>query len=134
MHYLSKSTGCAEATVPAEPLAPFFVPFSALAVGEVGNLLVCGKTMAQSFVANAATRLHPVEWSTGAAAGVAAALMASGSVGGAQPSTADVLASNALLAQLRDAISSRHAPLEWQACPKALNTQPALVQKCFTCE
>ena len=31
--------------------------------------------MAQSFLANSATRLHPIEWSTGTAAGVAAAAM-----------------------------------------------------------
>ncbi len=31
--------------------------------------------MAQSFLANAATRLHPTEWSTGVAAGAAAVLM-----------------------------------------------------------
>ncbi len=28
-------------------------------------MLVAGKTMAQTFKANAATRLHPVEWTTG---------------------------------------------------------------------
>ena len=38
-------------------------------------MLVAGKTMAQSFMANSATRLHPTEWSTGTAAGVAAAYM-----------------------------------------------------------
>jgi hypothetical protein len=43
---------------------------------DYNNLLVAGKTMAQSFMANSATRLHPIEWSTGTAAGVAAALMA----------------------------------------------------------
>jgi hypothetical protein len=32
--------------------------------------------MAQSFLANAATRLHPIEWSSGNAVGVAAADMA----------------------------------------------------------
>ena len=32
--------------------------------------------MAQSFLANSATRLHPIEWSTGTAGGVAAAHMA----------------------------------------------------------
>jgi len=31
--------------------------------------------MAQSFLANAATRLHPTEWSTGVAAGAAAVTM-----------------------------------------------------------
>ena len=31
--------------------------------------------MAQSFMANSATRLHPIEWSSGSAAGVIAAWM-----------------------------------------------------------
>lgn len=55
---------------------PFYIPFRALTNERYGNLLVAGKTMAQSFLANAATRLHPIEWSTGTAAGVAAADMA----------------------------------------------------------
>lgn len=55
---------------------PFFVPFRALTHERLENLLVAGKTMAQSFLANSATRLHPIEWSTGTAAGVAAAYMA----------------------------------------------------------
>jgi hypothetical protein len=55
---------------------PFFIPFRALSSEGYENLLVAGKTMAQSFLANAATRLHPIEWSTGTAAGTAAAFMA----------------------------------------------------------
>ena len=55
---------------------PFYIPFRALTNRDFNNLLVAGKTMAQSFMANSATRLHPIEWSTGTAAGVAAALMA----------------------------------------------------------
>jgi hypothetical protein len=54
---------------------PFYVPFRALTNRQFGNLLVAGKTMAQTFVANSATRLHPIEWSSGTAAGVAAAEM-----------------------------------------------------------
>jgi hypothetical protein len=54
---------------------PFCIPFRALTNERYGNLLVAGKTMAQSFLANAATRLHPIEWSTGTAAGVSAASM-----------------------------------------------------------
>jgi hypothetical protein len=54
---------------------PFYVPFRALTNESYGNLLVAGKTMAQSFMANAATRLHPIEWASGTAAGVAAASM-----------------------------------------------------------
>lgn len=56
-------------------VAPFTIPFRALTNGRINNLLVAGKTMAQSFLANSATRLHPTEWSTGTAAGVAAAMM-----------------------------------------------------------
>jgi hypothetical protein len=60
----------------AHDTLPFCVPFRALTHRELGNLLVVGKTMAQSFLANSATRLHPIEWSTGTAGGVAAAHMA----------------------------------------------------------
>jgi hypothetical protein len=54
---------------------PFYIPFRSLTNERVENMLVAGKTMAQSFMANSATRLHPTEWSTGTAAGVAAAYM-----------------------------------------------------------
>lgn len=54
---------------------PFFIPFRALTNNTFDNLLVAGKTMAQSFHANAATRLHPIEWHSGIAAGVSAAHM-----------------------------------------------------------
>ena len=36
------------------------------------NLLVAGKAMAQTFLANSAARLRPIEWASGVAAGVAA--------------------------------------------------------------
>jgi hypothetical protein len=55
---------------------PYYIPFRALTAHGVDNMLVSGKSMAQSFLANAATRLHPTEWSTGVAAGAAAAMMA----------------------------------------------------------
>ena len=60
----------------AHDTLPFCIPFRALTHEKLQNLLVAGKTMAQSFLANSATRLHPIEWSTGTAAGVAAAHMA----------------------------------------------------------
>lgn len=60
----------------AHDTLPFFIPFRALTNDRLQNFLVAGKTMAQSFLANSATRLHPIEWSTGTAAGVAAAYMA----------------------------------------------------------
>jgi len=61
--------------LPAEA-RPYYVPWRALTHYEAGNLLVAGKAMSQSFYANAVTRLHPSEWSTGNAAGAGAALMA----------------------------------------------------------
>lgn len=60
----------------AHDTLPFYIPFRALTNARLENFLVAGKTMAQSFAANSATRLHPVEWSSGTAAGVAAAYMA----------------------------------------------------------
>ena len=60
----------------AHETLPFFIPFRALTNERFENLLTAGKTMSQSFLANAATRLHPIEWSSGTAAGVAAADMA----------------------------------------------------------
>jgi len=54
---------------------PYYLPWRALTHAEAPNLLLAGKTMAQSFYANAITRLHPSEWSSGAAAGAGAALM-----------------------------------------------------------
>lgn len=58
-----------------EGAKPYYIPLRALLVGGVGNLLVAGKTLAQSFHANSNTRLHPSEWSTGVAAGGTAVMM-----------------------------------------------------------
>jgi hypothetical protein len=55
---------------------PFYIPLRAMTNKRYSNLLVAGKTMATSFLVNAGARLHPIEWSTGTAAGVCAALMA----------------------------------------------------------
>ncbi len=57
------------------PVNPYYIPFRALTSEYASNLLIPGKSMAQSFLANAATRLHPTEWSTGVAAGAAAFAM-----------------------------------------------------------
>lgn len=75
IHPLANCKYPAFAEHPGETL-PFYIPFRALTNQQFGNLLVAGKTMAQTFVANSATRLHPIEWSSGTAAGVAAAEMA----------------------------------------------------------
>jgi FAD dependent oxidoreductase len=57
-----------------EPLA-FYVPFRSLTNRSTSNMLVAGKSIAQSLKAGAGTRLQPGEASTGTAAGVSAAYM-----------------------------------------------------------
>jgi hypothetical protein len=57
------------------PVNPYYIPFRAITNEQIVNLLIPGKGMSQSFLANAATRLHPTEWSTGVAAGAAAYMM-----------------------------------------------------------
>jgi hypothetical protein len=49
---------------------PYYIPLRAMTNRDIDNLVVIGKTMAQSFLVNSATRLHPVEFSIGQAAGV----------------------------------------------------------------
>ncbi|HEY6563401.1 MAG TPA: FAD-dependent oxidoreductase [Pirellulaceae bacterium] len=83
---------------------PFHIPFRALTNSAYDNLLVAGKTMAQSFMANSATRLHPIEWSTGTAAGIAAARMATEGLTSRQ-----VLAT---VSQLQSLVRSK-TPIDW---------------------
>jgi len=52
---------------------PFYLPLRAFSNDTIANLIVAGKCMAQSFLVNAATRLHPGEVVSGTAAGVIAA-------------------------------------------------------------
>lgn len=56
---------------------PFYFPFRALTVADAPNMLVAGKSISASFLTGSVTRLHPNEWASGTAAGVAAALMSS---------------------------------------------------------
>jgi hypothetical protein len=51
-------------------VVPYYIPLRAMTNRDIDNLIVIGKTMAQSFLVNSAVRLHPVEFSIGQAAGV----------------------------------------------------------------
>ena len=55
------------------PILPYYIPLRAMTNRDIDNLIVIGKTMAQSVLVNSAVRLHPVEFSIGQAAGVAGA-------------------------------------------------------------
>lgn len=48
---------------------PFQIPLRAMIPQKIDNLLVAGKTIATSYIAAAAYRVHSFEWSAGAAAG-----------------------------------------------------------------
>ena len=51
---------------------PFQIPLRAMIPQEIDNLIVAGKSIATSHIAAAAYRVHSFEWSSGAAAGIAA--------------------------------------------------------------
>ncbi|MGD1921180.1 MAG: FAD-dependent oxidoreductase, partial [Pleurocapsa sp.] len=51
---------------------PFQIPLRAMIPQEIDNLIVAGKSIATSHIAAAAYRVHSFEWSSGAAAGMAA--------------------------------------------------------------
>jgi FAD-dependent oxidoreductase family protein len=91
-------------TDPPRETLPFYIPLRALTNEKYGNLIVAGKTMAQSFLANSATRLHPIEWSSGTAAGVVAAWMAE-----RKATTADAQRE---LDAVRDLIA-KQTPVDW---------------------
>lgn len=84
---------------------PFYIPSRSLTNYGVDNMLVAGKSLAQSFLMNAATRLHPIEWKTGVAAGASAAWIAER----AGRTSADLEGhSRALRRRIK-----RHAPVRW---------------------
>jgi len=63
---------------------PYYIPFRALTNRDIDNMLVAGKTMAMSFLANAAIRLHPEEFTSGQAAGAAMAFAVQNGISTAQ--------------------------------------------------
>lgn len=78
---------------------PYFIPYRALTNRDVDNLLVAGKTMAQTFHANAAIRLQPQEWRTGAAAGLIAVYLSHHGF-----TTSDLVGNADRLKEVRDAL------------------------------
>ncbi len=80
VHGMSAEAGCSYPVGPNPELPPFYLPLRAHTNKTISNLLVTGKTMAQTFWANAATRLQPVEFSSGIAAGAIASYMKNNSI------------------------------------------------------
>ncbi len=87
---------------------PFYIPYRALGSSNVRNLLAAGKNFAQTYITNAAYRLHPIEWAAGTAAGIAAVLLSNKGL------TNYALLEKDNLFTLQQAVS-REAPLHWEA-------------------
>lgn len=113
-----KTPGCSmppHMSVPPTP-KPFHLSLRAHTNRDVGNLLVAGKTMAQTFLLNAATRLHPIEFASGTGAGVAAALMATKQI----LSSAALVASSTDVAEIQRRIEANHGPITWRSIDSSL--------------
>ncbi len=79
--YVNDATRIPNSTV------PYYIPFRALTVSGAPNMLVAGKSIAASFLASSTTRLHPTEWASGTAAGVAAVMMSALNLSSVQMAT-----------------------------------------------
>ena len=84
-----------------------------MTVDKIKNLLVAGKTMSQTFHANAATRLHPSEWSSGLSAGfIAGYIVEKGWTAGTYDARENV-------ADIRSQLTKRAGQvLEWTGTPQ----------------
>jgi hypothetical protein len=98
------------------PVKPYYLPFRAITFEGMDNLLVAGKSMSQSFLANAATRLHPIEWVSGTAAAAAAYGMIVGYNSGQQPWGTTQQVFDNYIPQLQQLLSSDiiRSPLSWK--------------------
>jgi hypothetical protein len=87
---------------------PFYIPLRALGSSNVRNLLVSGKNMAQTYITNAAYRLHTIEWASGAGAGAAAARMSTDSL------TNYGILTPSKIRQIQSGLQARN-PIHWAA-------------------
>ena len=84
---------------------PFQIPLGALIPKRVGNLLAGAKNIGTTHITNGAYRLHPVEWSIGEAAGIAASTAIDERVA--------VQSLPEHVAAIQDALRARGVSLEW---------------------
>ncbi len=90
------------------PCCPFQIPLGALLLPDAANVVAAGKALGVTHITNAATRLHPVEWAVGEAAGVLAALAVTEGV-----APRDFHGDAARVGALRAALRVGGAPLAW---------------------
>lgn len=106
------------ASVPEDAVRPTLIPLEALIPQGVDNLLIGGKGIAVTHIANGMTRIHQGEWSIGAVAGATAGWLI------AQPDTAlkpSDIVTRRLIAQLRQHLHQQG--LEITAPPSSASRQ-----------
>jgi hypothetical protein len=94
------------------PSYPGEIPLRAMIPQKIDNLLVAGKTIATSYSAAAAYRVHSFEWSSGAAAGTTADFVLQKGVLPYQL-TQNLPSSNPLLDQLRARLEQNGNPTQF---------------------
>jgi hypothetical protein len=73
IHFMNSSCTYPPHLLKYYPILPYYIPLRAMTNRDIDNLIPTGKTMAQTVLVNSCVREHPVEFSTGLAAGVAGA-------------------------------------------------------------
>ena len=89
---------------------PVQIPLEGLIPQGIDNLLIGGKGIAVTHIANAVTRVHHAEWSIGAAAGTTAGWLVKRAPAGTTP---EGIVSENLLPQLRQYMVAQGLRLEW---------------------
>jgi len=90
---------------------PTLIPIEGLIPRGVDNLLIGGKGIAVTHIANGMTRIHQGEWSIGASAGAIAGWLTTRNQPGLLPQD---IASKNLISQVRDHMSRQGLGLDWQ--------------------
>ncbi len=90
------------------PAAPFRVPLGALIPVRVRNVIAAGKALGVTHITNGCTRLHPVEWNVGEAAGTLAATCVQNDL---EP--AEVHDTQRHLRALQESLAQDGVPLSW---------------------
>ena len=89
---------------------PTLIPIEGLIPRGVDNLLIGGKGIAVTHIANGMTRIHQGEWSIGASAGAIAGWLTTRAQPGLLPQD---IASKNLISQVRDHMSRQGLGLDW---------------------
>ncbi len=100
--------GACEELVPPRATLPFQLPLGMLVATELVNLIPAGKAAGTTHITNSCTRLHPVEWAIGEAAGsLAAHCLETGLT------PRDLHADSLRTRALQEKLVARGAPIYW---------------------